>query len=109
MRRNHILNGDIVDVITCGFCGQNSCNNTIRETSRKAYRNFIIQSTYKYFIEMRRKPKLSVHNKCTNYVKCSQCGINMWTYNAEMHYKEIHNDIDCPVFVTEEEKNGMLP
>ena len=90
MMRRHVgfLKWGIVDINTCGFCEQNSCNNTIRGYHRKASSTFYkIQSTCKYFIEMRRTPKLSVHNKCTNYVgKCSQCGINMWTYNAEIHY-----------------------
>lgn len=101
---------DVHDINVCGFCGLNSCHNILIQTSKESQaKHHKIQSNCSYAEVLKRVPVFSIRNKCTNYMmKCSICKADIWTYNGEKHYQQIHSEVECPIFVGQNEKDAML-
>ena len=77
-----------------------------KKGTEKHYR---IESQCSYADILKRAPTFSIRNKCTNYmIKCVLCGMDMWSYNADKHYSLKHSDVECPIFVGQDEKNALL-
>ena len=106
----HILKGQLDgdDPNICGFCGRNVCQNKLQTSSvthgKKSYK---IESNCIYLHSKARAPaKSSVRQPCTNWlVKCAvkRCSADIWTYMGKRHFKSVHADEPCPVFITQEE------
>ena len=100
MLASNILNV-IFGVNICGFCGQNSCENKLKQTSAKGDKSF-------YLVEWKKTPTFSTRNQCSNHLNLSNiCEAAIWIYNANMHYSERHPEIECPQFISKEEEKKM--
>ena len=106
----HLVRNTISGINICGFCGGNSCENILTQTSRKKTTAFFkIQSNCQYFVQLKRKPQFSVRNPCSNYVTlCQICSASVWTYNMKCHYTEHHPaEESVPSHITDEEFRQM--
>ena len=105
----HILNGNSNIRSPCGYCGRGSCNNTLGPPSKKGKEYFYnkVVSNCPYYIEVsRRIQKSSPRRPCTNYInKCAVCKADIWLYNIQHHYEDMHPGFDIPQLDKEELKN----
>ena len=50
----------------------------------------------------------SIREPCTNWlVKCEICYSDVWRYMMDRHYNECHEDLQCPVLISEREMHFM--
>ena len=58
---------------------------------------------------MKQKEKAVKSNPCTNRpIECKQCEEIIWPYNLEAHYKNTHNNLECPEMISVDEKRYIL-
>ena len=104
----HILRMEISrnDPNIGGFCGRNVCQNKLNISSITNKKpSYKLESNCVYLHNRHRAPlKSSVREPCTNWlVKCSICSADIWTYMGEEHFRNIHPQLPCPLFITEDE------
>ena len=96
----HILNGTAEGRYPCGYCGRNSCQNKLSAPTKKNkqyFYNKIESNCPFYFHQARRVKKASKLHPCTNYLnKCVLCKADVWLYNIENHYEDMHSEADRP-------------
>ena len=61
----HILKGDLADVNTCGFCGNDTCSVTLKKTWKKGNQQFfgIDQCDCRYFYKYGKAKKFNKKNQ----------------------------------------------
>ena len=102
---SHIVRKILSGPNVCGFCGDDSCVNTLTKTSSKGKQTFYkTSSNCRYFVNMKKTPKFSQRNPCSNHlILCNICNAAFWTYNLQYHYEQRHPNVTCPELITDEE------
>ena len=104
----HILDGTAEGRYPCGYCGRESCQNKLGPPTRKNNECFYnkIESNCPFYVhQTRRVKKASNRYPCTNYLnKCVLCKADVWLYNTEHHYEDMHPEAEKPELDPEEVK-----
>ena len=108
----HILKSELNhSSLTCGFCGMTGCESKLQVSSKRGDKTFykVVSNCQFKQVEKKSPAVFSRRNLCTNWLlKCPHCDADVWTYNAELHFRERHCGTECPQYVSGEEKRAML-
>ena len=95
----HILRGECGDPPhrnPCGYCGRSVCDNKLGSATKKQDEVFFrkVTSNCPFMHHVARKAKkASARHPCLNYlVKCALCKADVFAYNMEHHYEDVHPD-----------------
>jgi hypothetical protein len=92
----------------CGYCGEIGCQISSVITSGSC--KWVVygpKSDYNYFTEISKRLDIWFVKSypCSNRpVLCQQCQSYYWSYNLDVHYKQVHVGIQCPEQISQEER-----
>ena len=98
----HILDGGLSGPKTCGFCGQQTCEIKLKNSSRGKGKTFFKISEWDcpYYFQYGAAKKFNKRNNpCTNIIqRCpiSGCLTDVWKYNFQAHFQEKHDGEEYP-------------
>ena len=98
----------MTDVFRCGFCGEVGHTISLKKTT---HQTFIPHSNCSKRVKFSLKAAESAKkpNPCTNRpVECQVCEEVYWSYAMQKHYETSHPGQECPVKVSEQEKQWVL-
>jgi hypothetical protein len=105
----HIIHGDCSpNSHRCVYCGEIGCQISLVVTSGCGKRVvYGPKSDCNYFTEISKRldNRFVKSYPCSNRpVLCEQCQSYYWSYNLDVHYKQLHVGIQCPEQISQEER-----